>query len=733
MSMQVLKQGYGQVKEDGLRGFMWSKRWIVLRDRTLSFHRNENTYQALSFMFLKEIQAVERSTAKPYCFEVNSVDKSCMIAFTSDEELYSWMDAIYEMTPQSNSYPTDFAHNVHVGIDSKSGAFSGLPREWKALLDSSSISKEELERDPETVLEVLEFYSGMDRDSRSDTQSLANIPRRDGSVRRHQREQSRREDGSPSSRSDGTPRIPPRGVSGSGKPVPRREHRGDRDHVSTRSRSDSRGEKDSLRSESRGESRGESRSDTRGDPKSDSSRTSPGMSRSRSVRETSLAPSAIPTRGDSTRKIPQRSKSESRSEPRSESRSQGRSERRPIRHDESEESSSRSERSRADRDKSMYRSPAHSRENVNRDKSVYQQRSDRANYADARDKSVYKPRTDSRKKREDDKGDKSDKKDKADQDDQADQDDVPSVRKVKRANRSSELSEAQVLEQLEQLSSKGDPTQIYAKIKKIGQGASGAVFMARRNGSKSMVAIKQMDLALQPRKDLVINEIKVMRDSQHPNIVNYQDSYLVGKELWVVMEFMEGGALTDVIENNTLNENQIAAISFEAMKGLRHLHSKNIIHRDIKSDNVLLNAEGHVKITDFGFCARITAERSKRATMVGTAYWMAPEVVKNKEYGAKVDVWSAGIMAIEMIEGEPPYLDVDPIKALYLIATNGTPKLKHPEKMGSQFKSFLSRCLEVDVSKRADSEELLSHPFFKQAAPRSALVPLVKKVKSAGK
>jgi len=130
------------------------------------------------------------------------------------------------------------------------------------------------------------------------------------------------------------------------------------------------------------------------------------------------------------------------------------------------------------------------------------------------------------------------------------------------------------------------------------------------------VAIKQMDLAHQPRKELIVNEILVMKESQHPNIVNFLESYLVkGNELWVVMEYMEGGALTDVIENNTLEEEQISSISLEVRlfihilqgqsliifaqtcKGLRHLHDQSIIHRDIKSDNVLLDAHGRVKIS----------------------------------------------------------------------------------------------------------------------------------------
>ena len=154
-----------------------------------------------------------------------------------------------------------------------------------------------------------------------------------------------------------------------------------------------------------------------------------------------------------------------------------------------------------------------------------------------------------------------------------------------------------VVARLKQICSEGDPRDIYRSFSKIGQGASGGVFTGFEMGSNRLVAIKQMNLEQQPKKDLIINEILVMKDSSHPNIVNFIDSYLCGGELWVVMEFMEGGSLTDVVTFNMMTEGQIAAVCKETLKGLQHLHSKGVIHRDIKSDNILLSMEGNIKLS----------------------------------------------------------------------------------------------------------------------------------------
>lgn len=307
----------------------------------------------------------------------------------------------------------------------------------------------------------------------------------------------------------------------------------------------------------------------------------------------------------------------------------------------------------------------------------------------------------------------------------------PTTRQDKQKRK--KVSDEEILSKLRTIVSVGNPELKYSQFEKIGQGASGTVFTAQEVATGQQVAIKQMNITQQPKKELIINEIIVMRENKHPNIVNYLDSYLKGDGLWVVMEYLAGGSLTDVVTETCMDEGQIAAVCRECLQALDFLHSRNVIHRDIKSDNILLGMQGSVKLTDFGFCAQITPEQSKRSTMVGTPYWMAPEVVTRKAYGPKVDIWSLGIMAIEMIEGEPPYLNENPLRALYLIATNGTPTIQNPENLSNVFHDFLKNCLEMDVEKRYTAKQLLAHPFLKLAKPLASLNPLILAAKEVAK
>ncbi|KAI8997052.1 kinase-like domain-containing protein [Pilobolus umbonatus] len=306
---------------------------------------------------------------------------------------------------------------------------------------------------------------------------------------------------------------------------------------------------------------------------------------------------------------------------------------------------------------------------------------------------------------------------------------------IKRKAKEPKQEEVDVIKQLKNICMNVDPKEIYSDMVKIGQGASGGVFIAYRTKVQPRlpVAIKQMNLEQQPKKELIINEILVMKRSKNKNIVNYLDSYLWKGDLWVVMEYMEGGSLTDVVTCNMMTEGQIAAVCREVLQGLHHLHSNGVIHRDIKSDNILLSLQGDIKLTDFGFCAQLNDSQAKRTTMVGTPYWMAPEVVTRKEYGSKVDIWSLGIMAIEMVEGEPPYLNENPLRALYLIATHGTPQIQSPESLSDVFRDFLAQCLEVDPEIRPSADEALNHPFLTLADSLRSLSPLIRAARESTK
>ncbi|XP_067317186.1 serine/threonine-protein kinase PAK 4-like [Anolis sagrei] len=272
----------------------------------------------------------------------------------------------------------------------------------------------------------------------------------------------------------------------------------------------------------------------------------------------------------------------------------------------------------------------------------------------------------------------------------------------------------------------GDPRTYLDNFIKIGEGSTGIVCIATVKSSGKLVAVKKMDLRKQQRRELLFNEVVIMRDYQHENVVEMYNSYLVGDELWVVMEFLEGGALTDIVTHTRMNEEQIAAVCLSVLKALSVLHAQGVIHRDIKSDSILLTHDGRVKLSDFGFCAQVNKEVPRRKSLVGTPYWMAPELISRLPYGPEVDIWSLGVMVIEMVDGEPPYFNEPPLKAMKMIRDNLPPKLKNLHKVSPSLKGFLDRLLVRDPAQRATANELLKHPFLGKAGPPSCIVPLMR-------
>jgi len=284
---------------------------------------------------------------------------------------------------------------------------------------------------------------------------------------------------------------------------------------------------------------------------------------------------------------------------------------------------------------------------------------------------------------------------------------------------------------LNDLVSKNDPNQIYTDFVKIGEGAAGEVYLATHLKTKDKVAVKKMPLNAQNVK-LLTSEIHIMKESDHKNIVAYKDSFRVDSQLWVIMEYMGGGCLTEILEQFDychMSEAHIAWVCKETLKGLKYIHSLHRIHRDIKSDNMLLSSEGDVKIADFGYAAQLTQKKDRRNTIVGTPYWMAPELIRGQNYDTKVDIWSLGIMIMEMAEGEPPYMEFPPLRALFLITTKGIPDLKEPDKWSRDFRDFVAKTLEKDPEKRPSATELLKHPYMKSACTGPELLKLIQEAR----
>ncbi|XP_067940776.1 uncharacterized protein [Watersipora subatra] len=273
---------------------------------------------------------------------------------------------------------------------------------------------------------------------------------------------------------------------------------------------------------------------------------------------------------------------------------------------------------------------------------------------------------------------------------------------------------------IRKMSSTSSPEKFYSFKKSVGEGASGRVYRAKGKDSGKEVAIKLMDLTAQISLfGLIAQEISILRMLKHPNIINFINCHLLEdtKELCIVMEYMDGLALNDIVEprKGIMKEDIIAGIIQPCVKALAYVHEQNIIHRDIKSDNVLVGSNGVVKIIDFGAGAKVWSSKTeKRKTHIGTPYWMAPEVIKGEDYTNKVDVWSLGIMAYECYKGTPPYYHYDDFVALSYITRDGViPLFKKLKRASETFKKFLERCCEKKQLKRAHMKELSRHPFVK--------------------
>lgn len=282
-----------------------------------------------------------------------------------------------------------------------------------------------------------------------------------------------------------------------------------------------------------------------------------------------------------------------------------------------------------------------------------------------------------------------------------------------------------------------DPAEDFQLIEKLGEGSYGSVWKAFHTKTQTATAIKKIPV----ENDLeeILNEIKIMKQCRSPYIISYYGSYIKENELWIVMEYCGAGSVSDLmrITEKTLTEEQIGTVLKDALKGLQYLHSVRKVHRDIKAGNILVNEKGECKLADFGVSGQLSDNMAKRHTVIGTPFWMAPEVIQEVGYDVKADLWSLGITAIEMAEGKPPYSNIHPMRAIFMIPSRPPPKLSEPDSWSKIFNEFISKCLTKNPEQRPDANTLLEHPFINKTHNQEVLFPLIEeaqeKIKELGR
>uniref|UniRef100_A0A8C5F8Q8 non-specific serine/threonine protein kinase n=1 Tax=Gadus morhua TaxID=8049 RepID=A0A8C5F8Q8_GADMO len=276
-----------------------------------------------------------------------------------------------------------------------------------------------------------------------------------------------------------------------------------------------------------------------------------------------------------------------------------------------------------------------------------------------------------------------------------------------------------------------DPTDTWDIVETIGKGTYGKVYKVLNKQDGSKAAVKILDpIHVSDIDEEIEAEYNILKAlSDHANVVKfygmfYKKDAKCGDQLWLVLELCNGGSVTDLSKGmlkrgERIEESIIAYILHEALMGLLHLHVNKTIHRDVKGNNILLTTQGGVKLVDFGVSAQLTNTRLRRNTSVGTPFWMAPEVIACEQqldttYDARCDVWSLGITAIELGDGDPPLSDLHPMRALFKIPRNPPPTLHQPELWTGIFNDFICKCLIKDFELRPNVLDLLQHVFLQQ-------------------
>ncbi|ETS60781.1 hypothetical protein PaG_04691 [Moesziomyces aphidis] len=263
---------------------------------------------------------------------------------------------------------------------------------------------------------------------------------------------------------------------------------------------------------------------------------------------------------------------------------------------------------------------------------------------------------------------------------------------------------------------------VYRRLELVGRGAYGAVYRGVHVESGAAVALKVVNLDT-PDDDVSdiqreVTLLSQLREATQRNVVRYWGCWLKGPELWIVMDFADGGSVRTLMKAGPIAERYCAIIVRETLVALNYLHKCGIIHRDIKAANILLTSTGKILLCDFGVAASLaSSSHSKRSTFVGTPYWMAPEVItEGKTYDQKADVWSLGITIYEMATGNPPLADVEQMRVIMLIPKSKPPRLPEGGDFSPAMRDFVAACLNEEPKERATSEELNKLKWIKTHA-----------------
>ncbi|CAH8671221.1 unnamed protein product [Schistosoma curassoni] len=275
------------------------------------------------------------------------------------------------------------------------------------------------------------------------------------------------------------------------------------------------------------------------------------------------------------------------------------------------------------------------------------------------------------------------------------------------------------------------PSEVLEIICKLGKGSYGSVYKARYKANGGIVAVKKVPVD----SDLadIVKEISIMQQCDSPFIVKCYGSLFDSQDLWICMEYCGAGSIADImrLRGKAIGEEEIATVLHYSLCGLDYLHQMRKIHRDIKAGNILLLNSGAAKLADFGVAGQLSDTLAKRNTVIGTPYWMAPEVIQEIGYNCSADIWSLGITAIEMADGKPPLADIHPMRALFMIPSQPAPALRKPSNWSLEFRAFIAACLAKSPEARPTAAALLQTEFIRNAKPCSILLQLINEANEA--